>query len=451
MNDKMLLEFNKKLRVFFKEIVKIAKDIKLIKRSTNSFYNKEIDFILFIVFSTFGIHNGLSLSSLSLKLYDQFGINITKQGIDFKLSEEKTVLFLKMVLDMLLKLDFNFNTGLSPDMFSSFNNILLEDSTIVMLKDELRDNYKGVLSMVSALKVTYLYNANFSYSNISIHDSNQNDQSLSDENLSNFKKNDLIIRDLGYYKLLILRKIMKKGVYFLSRFLYGTKIRFNLDGRTYTINEFLRKKENHGKKIIEANIYLGVKEKLPVRIVAYKIPIATYKKRTYNKEKHLRNSDVISKDYKNALRYTILITNIPEKVIEKEILGILYKFRWQIELVIKENKSLLKLGDISHTKNSNKVKTILYARLIASFLISPIKKYTSEKAVKINKELSPTKLINWLVMDKKLIECFKEQEFTTIFENINKVLKNLLKGKRKRKTMMQQIEEKIKYLNSFKT
>jgi hypothetical protein len=447
MNEELINKLATKLSFFHKKIDEIAKEINFVERKTNSFFQRERDFIWFIVFYTFGIHNGVSLSELSFRLYDNFKIDITKQGIDFKLSEKKSANFLEKVFKALLDQKFHFQSKSSYKLIDKFNNVLLEDSTIVSLDDSFKKSFKGT-RRASALKVNYLYNSTSSFLNMTVHQANENDQKLSSLNLSLFEKNDLIIRDLGYFKLKILRLILEKGIYFLSRYLYGTKIRLSVDGVAYRIEDLLAQEKHKDHEVIELTGYLGVNEKLKVRIVAYKMPSKIYDNRIISKEKG--DTRKLSDGYKKALKYTILVTNIPQKIISADILGILYKFRWEIELVIKENKSLLKLGDISYIKNKNKLLTILYGRLISSLLIAPIKEYSFEKGKKTNRELSPIKLIKWLVYDNKIIGYFNTQDcFKKLFKDIDKIFKKLLKGKRKRETMRDKIAKERTFLESF--
>ena len=434
-----------------KEIIKIAKDVKLIERSTNSFYEREEDFLLFLIFHTFQLHNGTSLSDLSLKLLDNFNIDMKRQGVDFKLSETKTTIFLENVFDYLLGSKFKDLSILKINGgFKYFNKVFLEDSSIIKLCDIHKDNFKGMGRNISGLKLNLLYNIfNQSFENISILASNKNDQSLASNNLNILSKNNLLIRDLGYFKLKAFRQINKQEAFFLSRFLHGTKIRIKLDDSPFNMTSLLEDMKD--KNFHEFDGYLGVNERLPVRFIIYKMPNKEYQKRVDKINKRLQQvkDKQISLNYKKELGYSIYITNIPQKILKGKLIGTLYKYRWEIELVIKELKSLINIKDISFIKNENKMKSILYARLIVAILIAPFKNIASKKACKYKQEVSQTKLIKWLLQDNRLMKHIKKLSIESLKRKLLSSIKLLLKEKRKRKYMREQVTNKIDFLDSF--
>ena len=95
------------------------------------------------------------------------------------------------------------------------------------------------------------------------------------------------------------------------------------------------------------------------------------------------------------------------------------------------------------------MKSILYARLIVAILISPFKNIASKKACKYKQEVSQTKLIKWLLQDNRLMKHIKKLSIESLKRKLVRSIKLLLKEKRKRKYMREQIVDETEFLDSF--
>ena len=209
--------------------------------------------------------------------------------------------------------------------------------------------------------------------------------------------------------------------------------------------------EKQDSNIIDLKeIYIGVNDKLKSRVIAYRLPqeIANERIRKKRLEYKRRGVNAPSKELLASLKYAIFITNIPKDKVCAKMIGTLYKIRWQIELIFKEFKSLMKIDSISGKKDTS-VNTLIYGKLIMILLVTDIKRVVSLYAKKIKRELSFVKLIKHLKYRQNLENAIMDGTILELLEKIERNIKKYCKTKRKRKTSRQLLEEDIGFLESF--
>jgi hypothetical protein len=100
------------------------------------------------------------------------------------------------------------------------------------------------------------------------------------------------------------------------------------------------------RSVVDRQILIGAKEKLPCRLVAVKLPdqVANERRRKAKNDRDKRVNH--SKEYMESLSWAIFITNIDPKVwTPREILQG-YRLRWHIEIIFKGWKSHLNMTAI---------------------------------------------------------------------------------------------------------
>ncbi len=409
---KMTRKINKYVKRIKKAIKRIAKITKFIERKSNSFYKKEFKFIVLTAFET---AKGKSLRAAAADLNKYYGIKMTKQGLEDKLISDKTMIFIEKVYQYLLKSNLKeLEEIIQNTITEKFNNIYLEDSTLIRVNEKHKEKYKGS-NKKAEIKINLMYNANKTgIKNINTANGTANELKISENNLKLLEENDLIIRDLGYYKLSSLKKITEQKAYFISRHKFGTTMRLENGKKIDDLHGYIK---SQNKEMLDFNVLLGDKERIPVRIIAYKMPDVVYKKRVEKASKHnqkKKNKD-ISESHKNELKYSIFITNIPQSVLPPELIGTLYKYRWEIELVFKELKSIFNLDDNYDIKNENRLKINIYLKLIAFMLLVPLKNMLLSSVFSQKQEVSSFVLSNWLLNSIDIILIFSKNYFKHLF------------------------------------
>jgi hypothetical protein len=255
--------------------------------------------------------------------------------------------------------------------------------------------------------------------------------------------------DLGYYVLKGFQKIEDKEAFYLSRFQIHTNVYWEEDSaESFDLINYLDKQESSVIDI--SNVYLGAKEKLQCRMIAYRLPqeVASERIRKKKLEYKRRKGKAPTKKLLASLNYAIFITNIPKEKVSAEMIGTLYKIRWQIELIFKEFKSLMKIDSISGKKDES-VNTLIYGKLIMILLVTDIKRVVSLYAKKVKRELSFVKIIKHLKYKQNLENAILNDTILELLEEIEQNIVKYCKTERKRRTSRQLLEENIGFLESL--
>ncbi|MFI5344249.1 MAG: transposase, partial [Chlamydiales bacterium] len=121
------------------------------------------------------------------------------------------------------------------------------------------------------------------------------------------------------------------------------------------------------------------------------------------------------------------------------IIGTVYRLRWEIELIFKQWKSLLKI-DVLKGVCRYRVEALIWSRLCMVIIVGSITSTFMNLAKKyLNRELSPEKLIKYLMRNSRLCEAVKFGDVENFVNKMIQDLKRLLKEKRSRTTMRERV------------
>jgi hypothetical protein len=291
-----------------------------------------------------------SLNQLAIEARSEHDISVTKQGIDKKFNEH-TLLFLKNLIEKQLsvELDLQIDVG----WLSSFNRVIIKDGTRFKLPEVYKDYFPG--SGGSGSKAGACLQFEFDLKSGHIDDlnltpSNRPDVKDAVEVLDNVARGDLVIRDLGYYAFKSLINILKKGAFFISRLGAKTNVFEMKNGELQKLDfkAIYHKMKRCQLSRIYKDVFIGTKEKIPVRLVIELMPDDIYEQRMRKIHKlHKKKGYQTSEEYKFLARFNLFITNVPKEVLPDEVISSLYRIRWQIELIFKIWKSVI---GIHHTR-----------------------------------------------------------------------------------------------------
>lgn len=333
-------------------------------------------------------HVNKSLNSLSIEMKQNFNIDVTKQGLHERFTE-KAVLYLKSILSQLC---FVIDKPIDEGWFGYFNNIYIKDSTKFVLPEEYAQIMPGFggVSSKSAACIQYEYDLKTgSVHDLNITSANRPDTRDARDTQDNIKPNDLVIRDLGYYSTDVIRNFIEKEAFIISKLNTKTLV-YEMKNNKYELIEFgklYRWMKKNKILQIEKEVYIGVKTKLPIRLIIEIVPDEVFAKRMnkinkYNK----RMGRTTSNDYAERARLNLIITNILCETIQAKAIIALYHVRWQIELVFKIWKSTFGLHKIRKMKY-HRWLSVLYAKLILIVIywqtIMPARSYFYKKTGKI--------------------------------------------------------------------
>lgn len=291
------------------------------------------------------------------------------------------------------------------ELFTPFNRVLLEDSTCFKLHDDLAEHFPGPTlphgkKATGRVQLRFLLKQN-TMESIHITDYCKNDRTYANDVVGNLQSGDLVIRDLGYWKINTLRQIEANGAYFLSRIPTSINLYRPCDGEQLDLVKYLKQQACKGIKQIDLNLEIGEKEKLPIRFVAKKLTKAQAKKRRAMTKANRHKKNKMSNRVKYLSNWNLFVTNVDDKTWSSEQIYAVYNLRWHIETIFKCWKSKFRFGDFfKHCKKEKPVKPRIIVMLILIWLALFYQRLYNTYAPKVwrqyKKLLSPLKFADYL-------------------------------------------------------
>jgi hypothetical protein len=418
-------------KIFDSEMLnQLAKATGFIKRTGEI---TAFSFMYIVSFGFFG--NGeIALTYLVAGLQKHFNVIISSQALSKRINSPSAVKYLKAILMKLIaaQLKIALKNKFSQ-LLPEFNGIYLQDSSQITLNESLSQDFKGNGggASKSALKLDFIYDiANFLVYGVKISSSIVSDHNHSKEIIKYIKASSLVIRDLGYFSIDVLKKIQHKGAYYISRLSITTNIYLNKEDETpLNVPEFLKKLHNEGKDLSNIKIYIGKEEKFESRLVAEKVPSYVSMQRT-KRFKDDRKKEP-TQYYVDWSGFSIFVTNIPENMFSSKIILALYKIRWQIELVFCNLKLNVEIDIIKGTKK-NRVESLIYGKFITIVVLYIIQNYAAHIAK--DKEISGDKIVKLMKADNQLREAIIKNDLGMLLIILENDILLVCKQKRNRDT-----------------
>jgi IS4 transposase len=180
--------------------------------------------------------------------------------------------------------------------------------------------------------------------------------------MDNIKAGELIIRDLGYYSVDSYKKIEDNNAFYISRLRSQIKI-YEKQDEQYTeldLSTLIKRIRKSSKSNFDQTVYIGTKEKKEVRLMAWLLEEDAQKNRLAKKKN--KKGEINSNDILWSM-LNVFVTNITKENLPLQQAYELYKIRWQIELMFKIWKSILKL-DVVRKMKADRLKCYLYTKLL---------------------------------------------------------------------------------------
>ncbi len=383
----------------------------------------------------------------------QSDLKMTPQALCERMNSEGATEFLKVGLEKTLQATSQEHLALMKSTWlEPFPRVLLQDSTSIELNEMLANDFKGCGGNASkaGIKIDYSYNVKSEKTeHIALRQGSDSDQGFANDLTERVQKNDLIIRDLGYFSLDFFAYLVAIGAFFLSRMGFNINVYLTAGAREPLsllrhINRF-----GDGANTMEFKVFLGQKHRIPVRLIVYRLPRDVYRHRQKAAIKTAkRKGRGISLSYLKFLKFTFYITNVPETLWPMEALGTLYRLRWQVELTFKQWKSLFQIHVLKGTR-PERIRCLIYGRLIVILVVQHLLARAAAAASSEQRELSYEKAIQWLLRGGRLAKAFMQWQIAGLLQLMLSRLKRLLKQKRRRLTTRQLIAQQVGYLDSF--
>jgi hypothetical protein len=369
------------------EIEHLARKAKFVQRE-NAVKLDGATFLALIVFHSESLKKQ-SLNDLTIDLQTKHGIEITKQSLHERFNDF-AIAFLTKTLTQLLRKQLSINR-LSVNC-ERFRRILIKDSVCFQIDDSLKQIYPGSggSGSAAAIRIQLEYDLlGGTITDLSIHAFNEQDASDSLATIEKTQTGDLIIRDLGYMKLEVLRTLIKKLVLFICRVNPVTKIYELKHGKLLELN-FVKIKRHmikHNMTSCEKDVYLSRQRPVHVRLIIYILPeeVVNERLRKVNRNNKKKGRKQCTKEYRVRSAFNLFITNGSSDDVPMDKIYQFYKLRWQIELMFKVWKSLCAIHQVKKV-NRYRLECYLYSRLIFIVLAWQVIWITATLLFSIDKE-----------------------------------------------------------------
>jgi hypothetical protein len=176
----------------------------------------------------------------------------------------------------------------------------------------------------------------------------------------------LKIYDPGYFSLERFRRWDGAGVFWISRLQPGTAV-FGADGSPLDLLRYAR--EHRGGAPIDMPVLLGSAERVRCRVVVPRVPQEVAARR--RQKAHTRaqkHGGVPGAEQLAWCGWTVLVTNRPPELLTWKEVVVLYRARWQIELMFKLWKSHNRLAAHPGHRSAVERMAVFWAKLIGVLL-----------------------------------------------------------------------------------
>jgi hypothetical protein len=199
----------------------------------------------------------------------------------------------------------------------------------------------------------------------------RSDQGLAGLVAQHVGANELGIFDKGFYKAESLRGLHQRGGYFLLPWPRSVSVWETTTGARQLLDVAAELRATIGESREWSQVELGQQADTrlgPVRLLAYRLsPESAARHRADVREKCRTHGRLPTAQALELAGWLVLLTNAPAQRLPLAAAAYLYRVRWQVELIFKQWKSVLRIQVLPGT-NENRVQCEVWARLLAAVL-----------------------------------------------------------------------------------
>lgn len=296
------------------------------------------------------------------------GVQISPQGLDQRFTASLAATLLSLI-GATLQSVVAAGTTVTIPLLERFRGVYLLDSTTVTLPAELAQQWPGCggqTPQVGQAAVTLQVRFDLRRGRLDgplLQAGRAQDRSTPLQ-AAPLPPGSLRIADLGYFVLAVLRAIGDAGSYWLSRLRVDVTVFDAAGARIGSVGHWLDQHAD-ARGQVDVGITVGVKERLPARLLAWRVPQAVADRRRRQLHRQARQKgQAVSRARLALADWTILITNLPAEQLSPAEARVLARARWQIELLFKLWKQHGGLA-VSRSQQPWRIVCELYAKLLA--------------------------------------------------------------------------------------
>jgi hypothetical protein len=296
------------------------------------------------------------------------GVDVTPQAIEQR-QTPKLVAFFEHLFRQAVQVVIASDKALA-EILERFTSVTLLDSTSITVPDSLKEKFPGCGGTYGRGQAGFKLQTELDLrsgasSHIEIEAGNSPDSATTRQQAQR-PAGSLRITDLGYFSVSVFSALIAGGAHFLSRLQFRTGILLRNGAK---VDEILRWLSQHPGPFVDVPILLGHSEQLPCRLLAWRLPPepANRRRQKLKKESQSKYGKQPSAARLAWCDWTILVTRVPPELLSPAEAVILYRARWQVELLFKRWKSQDKVAVLSGSTEVRQMVRV-WARLLAALV-----------------------------------------------------------------------------------
>jgi hypothetical protein len=187
--------------------------------------------------------------------------------------------------------------------------------------------------------------------------------------LYEWQTGDVVIADAAYATAQQLKPVKEKGAEYIVRCAAANIRLFSSSATHIDVIRELRKQES--KPIVSFRVWIKADDTMqPAYLHAFRLPEeAAAEARVRLRKRSIKRGTKTKAETIYLAGWMLLLTSIEPEKMAPEIVAKLYRSRWQIEMVIKRLKSLLKIDALRAKRGSRLARVYLLGKIIYALMI----------------------------------------------------------------------------------
>lgn len=340
---------------------RIARKSRLIQRSSHKF--NAAGFLIALLKAV--VKGDTSFNHLVMHLAGFVPKPMTRQGIFQRFGPASSAFLLGVIRHVLSQ---RFPETIAALRDSPFKRVIVEDSTVVSMAKSNAGNFPNngnrhdMTAGCKCLLIADLLSGK--PLDFQLHAAREADQALAFEAVDLCRKDDLLLRDMGFFRLAALAEIGRRKAFWISRLPASVSA---ADGDGRPLAKILA---GTAGDLIDIPVVIG-RGTLPCRLVAIRLDPsrANANRRHIRSESKRRGRGKPKKESLVRAGWRILVTNLTPEQMKAARISELYALRWSIEIEFRAFKQSCKLSHgLKHRSGFHHIEAMVLAAMLYHLL-----------------------------------------------------------------------------------
>jgi hypothetical protein len=267
------------------------------------------------------------------------GVEVSPQAIDQRFTA-KAATFMRQVLEMAVSQALSAETPTAIELFERFTGVYVDDGSVISLPAALISEWEGcggTFGATSAMKLQFSFDLKYGrIRGLWLRPGKEPDAKAPSQHAP-LPAYSLRIRDKGFHSITVMQRFLTQHIYCLTPLKLGVKT-YRADGQPLDLRAFLQEQTSDE---VDVPIQFGASARFACRLLGQRVPNEVAEARRARIREQAQDKGRAPSEQALALAdWTLLVTTVPPALLAVVEAMILYRVRWQIELIFKLWKSL---------------------------------------------------------------------------------------------------------------